>query len=252
MIKSFLLAAQFLTVIPIKIRGIDEKKIARSLVYFPLVGAILGLILVAINTLLQAIYLPRLSVDIVILVALIFLTGGMHLDGLSDTFDAFLSGKNKEEMLKIMRDSHCGVMGVLGLITVILLKLAFLYSIIGFLKPQALILMCALSRWGMVFSIFLFPYARQDGKAKAYIEGINVKVFIISTIASLLLAFIVWQAMGVFIMLIIAICVFLMGKFIKRKIQGITGDTLGATCEITEIIILICVSIIQRGVLWKI
>ncbi len=241
--KSLLLAFQFLTIIPLRIKEVSEKNLAAAMIYFPFVGLILGAWLTLINMLLGILHLPALAISIILVVALIAMTGGMHLDGLADTADAFLSGKPKEEMLKIMRDSHIGVMGVLSLVSVILLKVGLFYSVGTSLKVSALILMCILSRWSAVWMMFLFPYARQEGKARVFMEGMNAKIFILSTITAVFLAFLSWRIKGVLALLIIAGCTYLWGKIISRKINGITGDTIGAGIELSEIIILFVVCI---------
>jgi len=240
---SFLLALQFLTIVPVKIKEISEKKIAGSAIYFPLVGLLLGLALSGIDALLLALNAPPAAVNIILVVALIGITGGIHMDGLSDTSDAFLSGKTRDEMLAIMRDPHVGVMGVLSVISVILLKIGLLSALAAQLKPVALILMCVLSRWSSVLAMTLFPYARNDGKARAFMQGMNLKIFVLSSITVLVFAFAVWRAKGLITLLIAAGCTYLIGKFSYRKIGGITGDTLGATIELTELIALFSVCI---------
>lgn len=239
--KSFLLALQFLTIVPLKIKDVNEKKIAGAMVFFPLVGLILGLALAGINALLFILNFPPLAVNIILVVALVAITGGMHMDGLSDTIDAFLSGKPRDEMLAIMRDSHIGVMGVLSIASVMLLKVGLLISVAAPLKTTALILACVLSRWSSVLAMFLFPYARKDGKARIFIEGMNLKIFALSSITVLVFAFAIWRAKGLVTLLIAAGCAYLIGKFSSRKIGGITGDTLGAAIELTEIITLFAV-----------
>ncbi len=242
----FLLALQFLTVIPVKIKDVTKKQIAGSMVYFPAVGLLLGIILAGTGKLLYILGFEYLFINVILVILLIFLTGGIHLDGLADTADAFLSRKNKEGMLEIMRDSHIGVMGVLSLISIILLKISFLSSISTLSKIVSLILMCALSRWSLVLAIFLFPYARQEGKARVFIEGINLKIFSFATVITLVIAVATWGLKGLFVLLLVAICAYLAGKFIKRKINGITGDTLGALCELNELIVLFSIFILQN------
>jgi len=245
--KSILLALQFLSIIPVKFSRVSEKEIANAMIYFPLAGLLLGLILTGENYFLLFLNFPQLTISIILVVSLVALTGGMHLDGLSDTADAFLSGRPKEEILKIMRDPHLGVMGILGLISVILLKIGLLYSVAGSIKTSALLLMCVLSRWSAVFAMFLFPYARNEGKAKAFIQGMNLKIFILSTIIALVCAFMIWQLKGLFIITIVATSAYITGKFINNKIGGITGDTLGAINELTEVIILFSICVIERN-----
>ena len=238
--KKFLLALQFLTIIPIKVKSADDKEIADSLIYFPIAGLLIGLALAGINGLLGFLNFPRLATDAILIVSLIAITGGMHLDGLADTSDALLSVRNKDEMLKIMRDPHIGVMGVIGIISILLLKIAFLFSLDPSLVPAGLILMCVLSRWSLVLCLFLFPYARQEGKAKAFAEGINSKIFILATIIAFVCALVTAGLKGLLILGIITLYACLFNKLISKKIGGITGDTLGAMNESAEAIVLFC------------
>ena len=244
MIGTFLTALQFLTVIPVKIKDAGEQRMADSMAYFPFVGLLLGLFLAGINVLLYSLNFPSLATNVITVIVLIIITGALHLDGLSDTADAFLSGKPKEEMLNIMRDSRTGVMGVLSLISVILLKISLLFSISVSLQPNALLLMCVLSRWSAVAAIFFFPYARQEGKAGVFIKRMNLKIFIFSAIAAVICAAIAWQIRGLIILLIATGFSYALGKLSIRKIGGITGDTLGAGIELAEIITLLSVIIL--------
>ncbi len=250
MIKRFLLALQFLTTIPVKFRTVQEKEMQESAIYFPLVGLFLGLILVVTDYLLSFINFTLILVSVILIILLIILTGGLHLDGLADTFDAFLSRKNKEETLRIMQDSHIGTMGGLAIISIILLKIALLYSIGVLLRPLALVLMCILSRWSLVLAMFLFNYARQEGKAKVFIQGMNLKIFILATIIALVSALVIWKIKGLMIMIIVALVTYLTGKVISNKIGGITGDILGAMNEIAEVVILLSIYILKAANLW--
>ncbi len=250
MIKSILLALQFLTVIPLRIKNADDKSLVRSLIYYPLVGLFLGFLLIGLFKLLLFLNFPFIASSIILVVTLVIFTGGLHLDGLSDTFDALLSRKPREQMLEIMRDSHAGVLGIVAVVCVILLKIAFFFSLSPASKIAGLLLMCVLSRWSMVFSIFLFPYARKEGKAKVFTEGITPGIFIFSTIIVLACAGLIAKTGGLFVFGISALGAYVIGKFITRKLGGITGDTLGATNEITEIIVLLCICILERSGLW--
>lgn len=248
---SFLLALQFLTIIPFRIRGVSDKKIARSLIYFPIAGLFIGAALAGINYCLAILGMNPLTRAVILAVSLIALTGGIHLDGLSDTLDAILSRKDSLEMLAVMRDSHAGVMGVLGITSALLLKIALLSSIDS-RQPlfSALALVCILSRWGMVEAIFLFPYARGEGKAKPYFSGINPQIFTASTVIALGCAVVLTGISGLIVMAITAAAVYLAAKFLCKKIGGLTGDTLGALNECAEIIILFAIVILQRSGIW--
>lgn len=248
--KNFLLALQFLTIIPVRIRHITEKTLTGSIVYFPLVGLFLGLILTGADKFLSFLGFEQLFINIILIVLLIVLTGGIHLDGLVDTVDAFSSRKTRDDMLRIMRDSSIGAMGVLSLVVIILLKIAFLSSINLSIKPASLLLMCILSRWALVFSMFLFPYARQEGKARIFIEGTDIKVFIFSTMLTLFCVVIFWKIQGLLLMAIVATVAYAGEKFVSNKIGGITGDTLGATAEVIEAIVLFSICLSERFGLW--
>lgn len=247
--KRFLLALQFLTIIPLKVRQFTARDLTKSVTYFPLVGLLLGFILAAVHKLLLLLNFAPLSIDIIVIVLLIAFTGGLHLDGLADTSDALLSRKNKEEMLRIMRDSHIGVMGVLALISIILLKIALLSSINITAKTTALLLMCMLSRWTLVWSMFLFPYARQEGKAKLFMQGVNPKTLCCATIITLLMAVFLYKLKGFIILLIIALIAYLINRFIHSKVGGISGDTLGAVNEIMELTVLFGLCLLERTTL---
>lgn len=243
--KTFLLALQFLTSLPVKIKDVNNDAMARSLVYFPVVGLLLGFFLAASGKLLATLNLEPLVISVILTVLLVITTAGIHLDGVADTFDALLSGRrDKEEMLKIMRDSHIGAMGVVALICVLLLKASFLASVGDSLRTVSLVLMCVLSRWGQVLELYLFPYARGDGKAKVFSDGINRRIVMTSTAITLALVLIVWRLKGLSLAAGTILAVYLIGGLLKRKLGGITGDTIGMTSELLEIITLFGILII--------
>lgn len=243
--SSFLLAIQFLTILPLGTKKFSPAKLAGALIYFPVVGLFLGAILAGLNICLSALGIFSLAVNIILVIALVMLTRGIHLDGLADTADAFLSARGKNEMLEIMRDPHIGVMGALSLISVLLLKIGLLSSVSVAVKPAALMLMCILGRWSAVLSSYLFPYARQEGKAKVFVEGMTLKIFIISSIMVIICAYIALNIAGLVVLLIISGCTYIIGRFIYKKIDGVTGDTLGAVIELAEVITLLIICIGQ-------
>jgi adenosylcobinamide-GDP ribazoletransferase len=98
-----------------------------------------------------------------------------------------------------------------------------------------------ISRWALVFSIFSFPYARQEGKAKIFFQAMNGKIFILATAMTLAFAFSIWLLRGLWVMFVTSTCVYLIGRFINKRLQGITGDTLGAVNEFSEVMILLCI-----------
>jgi len=243
---AFLVALQFLTILPVKLEEVTQKNFSRAMIYFPIVGLLLGAVLFALNSLFNFLDFSRISIDIILAVSLVVLTGGMHLDGLSDSFDALLSGKKREEMLEIMRDSHAGAMGVIAIVSILFLKVSLLCSIPAGIKPLGLLLFCALSRWAMVCAIFLFPYARKEGKASAFFDNISDRVMIAASLITFAAAALLWKVNGIIALIAVALLVYLLGKSISKKMGGLTGDTLGAMNEISEVVALLAITILGR------
>lgn len=225
----------------------DAKAFSQSVAYFPLVGFLIGLILIGINNLLAQFFAYDFFINVSLIAALIVITGGLHLDGLADTFDALGSGKGKDEMLQIMRDSHIGTMGVISLVCVILLKLSLLQTLSPSIKNYSLIVMCVVSRYALVLSMRWSPYARKEGKAKVFIEGKVFSPFVLSTLITLVCSYLFLTTIGLLALIAAVSFAFLLGKVFTKKIGGITGDTLGATNELTEILVLFTVALFTKG-----
>lgn len=244
---GFFLALQFLTTIalPFKLKS-NQKKLSAATLYFPLIGLLLGLILAAANNFLNFLSIGPLAASVILVTLLIILTGGLHLDGLADTFDALFSRKSSPEMLEVMRDSHIGTMGMLSLVCVILLKISLLYSLPAPAVNLALISMCLLSRYAIVAAIFLFPYAREQGKAKIFFSGINWQIFALASLVSLAYVLAFLKLKGLIIFILVFLFVLFVGKLISKKINGLTGDTLGALNELAEVFALFNILIWSR------
>ncbi len=245
---SFLLSLQFLTIIPIRIRHFEERKMAHAAMFFPAVGCILGILLAFMYGACLRCGFSPLASSTVCVVALIILTGGMHLDGLADTLDAIGSSKDRQTMLAIMREPATGALGAVGLVCVIISKIVFLSEIPHEFVPAALIFMTTFSRWSQVLIITCFPYARKDGKASVFSKGRSPRLCAAATIFTILAAIILRPALGLVVFCLAGCFSYFCAKTINRMIGGYTGDTLGAVTETTETFILLCISI-TKGVL---
>jgi len=243
---SFLLSLQFLTIVPVRIGHFEERKLARSAAFFPMVGCILGIFLALIYGACLRCGFSPLASSTVCVIALIILTGGIHLDGLADTLDAIGSSKDHQAMLVIMRAPTIGAFGVVGLICVIVSKIVFLSEIPMNFVPAALIFMTTFSRWSQVLIITFFPYARKDGKASIFAKGRSPRLCTAATIFTILSAIILWPALGLIVFCLAGCFSYVCAAIIHRIIHGYTGDTLGAVTETTETFILLCLSITNR------
>ena len=236
--KRFLIALQFLTILPIKIKSeIKEKDFGRSLIYFPIVGIFIGLALALILFVFD--FLPHLVRVTLVLVGSIVITGGIHLDGFADTCDGFYGSKPKQKILEIMRDSRTGVMGVIGIVSVLLLKFALLTSIPQNILWKSLIMMAVFARWSQVLACYISNYSRKEGKAKYFIEYASEKEFVVGTLFTIVLFLVLGKFKGVILFILSLLPILLFMNYAKRKIGGMTGDTIGATNEIAEIAVLL-------------
>jgi len=263
--KGFLLLLSFMTRIPMPKTDYDEEKLGKSMKYFPVVGIIIGFILlffcIIFNFILKNIsysaILP-LMIIVVILTDLIT-TGALHLDGLADTFDGIFSYRSKHKMLEIMKDSRLGSNGALALILYFLLKFILLFSLIIESREGAVYAIMTypvVARFCSVVSCASSPYARGSGMGKTFVDntktcglivaaiitilyttGMVFMPFILFTNYSLPMQFIIKTIfIIVLIVLLLGIFAYAFSKLIERKIGGITGDTLGALLEISSLV----------------
>ena len=236
--KQLLIALQFLTILPVKIRSeIKKRDFGRSLLYFPIVGMLIG-ILLSITAFLFG-FLPNLVTGALILVVSIFITGGIHLDGFADTCDGFYGSKPKEKILEIMRDSRTGVMGVIGVVSLLLLKFTLIVSIPKDILWKSLIMMAVLGRWSQVLACYTSNYVRKEGKAKYFIEYAGEREFLAGTLFTIVLFLVLVKLKGAILFTLSLLPIVLFMSYIKRKIDGMTGDTIGAISEVAEVAVLL-------------
>src|SRR5437879_10289558 len=162
---EFAAAVQFLSVLPMpgSTQLFDKDKVTAGLVigceYFPLVGLLLALLLWLLVLAFTPL-VPQLALAALLVVALVILTGGLHLDGLMDSCDGLFGGSTRERKLEIMRDSRVGSFGALGSVCVLLLKFACFASLAQHVLFMALLVVLPCARWAMVLALRIFPSAR--------------------------------------------------------------------------------------------
>ena len=236
MIKQLIILIQFMTRIPVFVNvEYDEEKLGKSIKYFPLVGAIIGIFLYGINILAGKITENRQIAAIIIIIAEIFITGLIHIDGLADTADGLFSYAEKEKILEIMKDSRVGTNGAVALILYFMTKVILLSEI----RPEYIILYPVISRLSTSINAGLGEYARKNGMSNGIIGKNGKKEAVISIIITMILSFIILKAKGLIILIFAILFILLLMKGVKRKIGGITGDTMGASLELTSILVLL-------------
>ncbi len=238
-------ALQFLTIIPLPGKFSPEE-IGRSMGYFPVVGIIIGLILAGFNWIF-GLLLPPAVVNVLLVVLLVVISGGLHLDGLVDTCDGIAGHKTPEERWQVMHDSRAGGFGIIGACCLLLLKYISLNSVPQSLLMMTLILLPVVSRWAMVYAVFAYPYARPSGLGKVFKHGVSWQQFALATVIALAVMAILFQLAGVVIMFGIWIIVVALAAYLKRKFSGLTGDTYGAINEASEVGVLIFVILLAHN-----
>ena len=241
-LRRFLLMLQFFTTIPIKINlRINEVDFGKGLVFAPLIGTILGAILGGLYIVYSYI-LPVSVATALTVVSYIVLTGGIHLDGLGDTFDAVYSGRPKERMLEIMRDSRVGTNAVLAVVSIVLLD----FVVLNQFKEVDMIgaLICALTagRTSALIGASFFEYAGKDGGlAEPFTKYCGIKEAVVGILAYSTVFIFFYGFMNLHILIGMIVASYAILFILSKKIGGVTGDILGATIEIIQTLCLIVI-----------
>lgn len=246
--NSFFVGLQFLT--RIHLRNQTEwtaEAFGGSVKYFPLIGMIIGALLVAIYEIASS-YVTPFMMAVILVMAEFLITGGLHADGFMDTCDGIFSGRERERKLEIMKDSRVGSNGVVGFVFLVLFKIAVLENLAPHMIPMALFFMPTISRFGMVMSITLFPYARKEGMGKAFAQFAESYALKVATVFVLLPVF-YWTYFYALCLAIGIITVLWSNRYIVKQIGGVTGDTYGAVTEFSELVLL-TVLVIKQVLPW--
>jgi adenosylcobinamide-GDP ribazoletransferase len=231
---SLLAAVRFLTVFPLPgRRGAAPADLAGSVPYFPLVGLLLGGGGAGLGLCLSYVAPPLLAAAVLV-VAFVAFSGGLHMDGLSDTADGFLGSRVRERTLEIMKDSHVGAMGVLAIVCVVLVKWAALASVPGRDLWRAALLTPLAGRAVMVLHLAALPYARPEGLGTVFYVRRHRADAAWAALVLFLTGGLVLGVRGVAVGVASVAVAAGMAVVCFRRIGGVTGDTLGAVCEITE------------------
>lgn len=258
-LRGPLLALQFLTVLPVRVpapaaavdgaAGNDDSGMEAALPWFPTVGAALGCLTALVDWALAPVF--SLGVRDVILVALpLLLTGMLHADGFVDCCDALLGYHSVERRLEILRDSRVGAYGALGGALLLLARYAALGALTPPVRAMALIVAPLLGRWGIVYAVTRYRYARSRGLG-AHFQARTAHLLAASALALALLG-VVWRGFAVgtdrygttaLLLTLLAVAAvvvtFCWSAWASRRLGGgLTGDTYGALNELAEVAVL--------------
>ncbi|WP_053375842.1 adenosylcobinamide-GDP ribazoletransferase [Paenibacillus sp. FJAT-27812] len=250
--QALIAAFQFLTRFPVPLTvPFQGPVLSRSVPYFPLAGALIGLFLAVFSWLLHLV-VPAFPSAVIVLAIWTALSGGLHLDGWMDTADGVLSHRSRERMLEIMKDSRVGAMGVLAAVLLLLFKASLLAELFVAEQPNRywplLVIGPIWSRAWMGAAIAFWPFARSgEGIAVLFneVKGLQATASIVvagaSTWLILFLAGINSGTALVYLLVAAGIticCGGLLAAWLNRKLGGLTGDTYGAMNEAIEAVLL--------------
>ncbi|GBE35870.1 cobalamin synthase [bacterium BMS3Bbin07] len=247
-----------MTILPVRLRGrISERDVGRSTAFFPLAGLIKGGLLVLAYKAFDP-FLPTAITAALLLVVSILINGGFHLDGLADTFDAIASGKPRQGKLDIMKDSTTGPIGVTAIVLVLILKYLLILELFLISPIPYLLLFPVIGAWSMVAAIFHGTSARKDGLGYLLISETGWTQFVVSVVIVMVVfvsgrylpfTHLAFPAIPVSALLLTAAYLFTLPlmKFFARHFSGLTGDNLGAICELNEVFFLLIIAGIYGG-----
>ena len=236
-----LIALQFLTRLPIRLPGMPAPdQLGRSLLWYPLVGLLLGGVLAIAAWLLSAAAAPLAAA--LLLALWVLASGGLHLDGLADTADAWVGGfGDRERTLAIMKDPCCGPIAVVSLVVLLLLKFAALWTLLAAGHWAALLLAPLLGRSALLLLFLGTPYVREGGLGSAMAANLPARdgwrVLLGAALACLLAG---WS--GLLALLVAALAFALCRRALLRRLGGTTGDTAGAVLELLECAVLVALA----------
>jgi adenosylcobinamide-GDP ribazoletransferase len=246
-LRTFLFAWQFLTAIPLSRSTHDAKpeELAASMSWYPLVGCLLGALLVMADLLLAHVFSTQVM-SVLLMLLLIGITRGLHQDGLADMVDGLAGGRTAQVRLAIMRDGRVGAIGATGLFLALGLRYAGLNALpVG--EHLALLLgMPVVGRWAMVVGAFHVTYARSEGGlAQPFLAHLSWQHLCVATVtAGLVLTLLLGTWPALCCLLIGAALVRLSTAWFHRMFGGVTGDLLGATNEVAEILFIVIVPVV--------
>ena len=237
--RALVAAFGFLTRLPVPASAAAGVEIGRSVAFFPVVGLALGGVLAGGALLLSGVLAP-LVVAVLLVALLAVLTGGLHLDGLADLFDAVGGGRgDRARMLELMRDSRIGAHGAAALVLALIAKVVALAHLLERQDLVSVLLFPAIARWAVVPAIVFVPYARPEGLGLGFARSGRTRDALAATVlmaaaAVALRRIAVLRAAGAALAVVVVLALWM-----RRRLGGLTGDVYGAAIEIAEVAVLI-------------
>ena len=238
--RQFFVALTFLTVLPVSSRFFNKPiKLADGAVFFPLVGASLGIFFWALFMVGERL-IPTGPLVVLLFLLSFIISRGLHIDGLADTADGVVGGMTPERAMTIMRTGDVGPVGMFTVAMIYLFKYASMTALTTSFLPLAFFGMFLSGRWNMVLMGSAFGPAREDGLGSQFIRGLTWKHSAGASLTGLLIGGLISWWMPEFFFPLLSgllaafLCGWLLAYFVARHLRGLTGDVLGAVNEVSE------------------
>lgn len=239
--NSLLIMISFFTRIPIKLRKFDFDDFKKGIKFLPLIGLFIGILLYYLSYVIHSFDKPIIS--LIILIFYLWITGGLHIDGLADTSDGVFSGKDSDGILEIMKDSSIGTFGAISIV----LYLNSTLLLLCYIDFKYLIILPVIGRCCGLFCASISNYSRKDGFGKVFIESSGQLEVVVSIVFPFIISLLIFPYIEVFISIFITfILSFIIRNRIVKKINGLTGDNIGFIIEVTQLVFLISIYILKK------
>lgn len=231
--QAFLIALQFLTRLPVRVEAAPSRHTAGSYFFYPVIGFLIGVAAVLLRLVLVTV-LPLSFSIVLVLTFLIWITGGLHEDGLADVADGMGGGWTPAQRLTIMKDSHIGAFGSLIVVLAVLAKYAALTSMSPLRVGAAIITAQTLGRWAFLPLGYFNPHAR-EGLGSEFMKALTLTAVAVGS--ALTAGGVLWVAgiRGGLAFCVASVIIVIASRYFRRRIGGVTGDCFGATFQFVEI-----------------
>ncbi len=237
-VKSLALALRYLTIVPIPAgEHVEPTTLGRAAPWFPLIGLGVGVVVAGTEQVTAMLFPPLLDALLTVTVWKL-VTGGLHLDGLSDCLDG-LVGRDAADRLRIMRDSRIGAFGAIGLILFLLLEVAAVAELPQPTRWRALLAAPAMARAMPPLVSWLFPPATALGQGAMFRAGLRRLGVLAAFALATVIALVALGAAGLLVLGLATGSAIALGWFSTRRLGGVTGDVMGACIEIAELLTLL-------------
>jgi len=233
MMRGLFIGLQFLTQLPIRTKAVTSSEIVQSYYFYPVIGFLIGVGAVLLRRLLVMAFPPSFSIALV-LAFLIWISGGLHDDGLADVADGMGGGWTPRERLTIMKDSRIGAFGTTILILAVFAKYSALTSMNAVRLDASIVTAQILGRWAFLPMGFFNPPAG-EGLGSEFMKGLTAKAVFIGTLMATSAVILLCRIHGSLAVALAVVVIALASVYFRRRLGGVTGDCFGATFQFVEI-----------------